>query len=131
MKRGGILNPDLADALARLGHTDALVVCDAGLPIPSDVRRIDLAVCPGVPRFLDVLRAIVAEIVVERAVVASELRERCPETYEALRSALGAVPIEEVPHERFKARTTVARAVVRTGEFTPYANVVLYAGVPF
>ncbi len=94
MKRRGVLHPELSRILAQLGHTDVLAVSDAGLPIPDGVVRIDLALLPGVPGFLQTVRAILEEVVVERAVVASEMASRSPELYRALRASLGSVPVE-------------------------------------
>ncbi len=131
MKKFGVLNQPLSRVLAGLGHMDTLVIADAGLPIPPSTERIDLAVSAGIPAFLDVLRAVLSEMEVQGAVVAAEMLERSPHIYEALRELLGDVPIQTVPHEQFKAQTAEARAVVRTGEFTPYANVILIAGVVF
>jgi D-ribose pyranase len=138
MKRGTILNPELARVIASLGHGDLLVVADAGLPVPPGVERIDLAFAPGKPAFLDVLDAVLSEAEIERATVAAELRTVTPAPFrERLEAALLALPkvrargVEAVPHEELKRLTRGARAVVRTGEFTPYANVVLHAGVVF
>ncbi len=131
MKKTGVLNQPLSRVIAGLGHMDTLVIADAGLPIPSGTERIDLAVSAGIPAFLDVLRAVLGEMEVQEAIVAEEMLERSPQIYEALRELLGDVPIRTVPHEQFKARTADARAVVRSGEFTPYANVILIAGVVF
>lgn len=131
MKKTGLLNQPLSCVIAGMGHFDELVIGDAGLPIPAGPERIDLAVSEGVPGFLSVLRAVLGELQVQSAVIASEMPERSPELYAALREALSDVPIEQIPHEAFKARTAGARAVVRTGEFTPYANVILVAGVVF
>ncbi len=131
MKKIGVLNQPLSRVLAGLGHMDELVIADAGLPIPTGTERIDLAVSAGIPAFLDVLRAVLSEMEVQGAVVAAETIERSPQMYEALRELLGDVPIQTVPHEQFKVRAAAARAVVRTGEFTPYANVILIAGVVF
>ncbi len=131
MKKIGVLNQPLSRVIAGLGHMDELVIADAGLPIPPNTARIDLAVSAGVPAFLDVLRAVLSEMEVQGAIVAEELLQRSPQMYEALRELLGDVPIRTMPHEQFKTRTANARAVVRTGEFTPYANVILIAGVVF
>lgn len=125
------MNRDLAAVLAGMGHTDSLCIADAGLPIPRGVPVVDLALVCGVPPFLHVLSAVLAELVVEHATVALEMRTANPTVYRALREALGPVPVEEVPHGEFKTRTASARAVVRTGECTPYANVLLRSGVSF
>jgi D-ribose pyranase len=134
MKKGGILHPLLAQAVASLGHGDLLVVADAGLPIPQGPLRIDLAYAPGKPPFLDVVRAILHEVQIEGVVLAQEMKEKSPELHHKLAQILeGSVAAEAiyVPHERFKELTAEAKAVVRTGEFTPYANVILRAGVVF
>ncbi len=131
MKKHGILQHELSAIIARLGHTDTLVVADAGLPIPPGVQRIDLAVSASVPGFLDVLRPLLAEIAVEAVIIAEELRTASPAFHAELQQALGSIPISTVPHAEFKQRTHQARAVVRTGEFTPYANVIIVAGVAF
>jgi D-ribose pyranase len=134
MKKGGILHPLLAQAVASLGHGDLLVVADAGLPIPQGPLRIDLAYAPGKPPFLDVVRAILHEVQIEGVVLAQEMKEKSPELHHKLAQILEGSVVSEaiyVPHERFKELTAEAKAVVRTGEFTPYANVILRAGVVF
>jgi D-ribose pyranase len=131
MKKTGVLNQPLSHIIAGLGHMDTLVIADAGLPIPDSTERIDLAVCEGVPAFADVLRAVLSELEVQEAIVAQELNEVSPLMSETIHKLLGATPIQTVPHEEFKARTHHARAVVRTGEFTPYTNIILIAGVIF
>jgi len=131
MKKVGLLNAPLSEVIAGMGHRDSLVIADAGLPIPAGVRRIDLAIRPQLPRFLDVVAAVLEELAVEEAVIAVEMSERSPEVRTGLERLLPSVPLRAVPHAQFKALTAEARAVVRTGEFTPYANVILIAGVVF
>jgi D-ribose pyranase len=131
MKKTGILNKDISEVVASLGHQDTLVIADAGLPIPAETRRIDLALTEGIPGFLDTLRVVLTEMQVERAIVAEEILEASPNVYQAIKELLGDVPIETVTHRIFKERTRSARAVIRTGEFTPYANVILVSGVVF
>ncbi|MEU6342115.1 D-ribose pyranase [Streptomyces sp. NPDC046977] len=129
MKKSGILNRHLAGALAALGHTDLVVVCDAGLPIPPGPVVVDLAFRAGTPSFAEVLKGLQEELVIEGAVAAKEVREHNPEVTAQLEEAFP--DLELVPHEDFKALTHRARLVVRTGEARPYANVVLRCGVPF
>jgi D-ribose pyranase len=131
MKRSGILHPAISHLLARLGHTDTVVVADAGLPIPAGPERIDLAFLPGLPGFLPVLEALLAEMVVEEATVAVELAERSPEMASALADRLGPIPQRTMTHTVLKQSCHGARAVIRTGECTPFANVILRSGVPF
>ena len=131
MKKIGVINQPISAVVAGLGHTDTVAIADAGLPIPSGPQRIDLALTEGIPTFLDTLRVVLTEMQVERAIVAAEMLEVSPEVYQAIKELLGDTPIETVPHEAFKAQTASARAIIRTGEFTPYANIILAAGVVF
>jgi D-ribose pyranase len=138
MKRGILIHPELCRVIASLGHGDAVVIADAGLPVPPGVERIDLAFSPGKPAFMDVLEAVLAEMEVERATLATEAKSVAPEAfYERLHGRLLSLPkvtqrgVEFVSHEELKRLSHQARAVVRTGELTPYANVVLRSGVVF
>ena len=131
MKKTGLLNQPLSNAIAGMGHQDTLVIADAGLPIPLTTTRIDLALREGIPPFLDTLQAVLDEMAVEEAIIAQELVESSPQIHRALLDLLGDIPVQTVSHDTFKERTSSARAVVRTGEFTPFANVILVAGVVF
>ena len=131
MKRTHLLHAELSEVIARLGHGDLLVIGDAGLPIPDGPRRIDLALSAGVPRFHEVLAAVLSEMKVESAVVAEELAPNNAQVHAELCRQLGATPLSTTPHEAFKAATRSARAIVRSGEFSAYANVILRAGVVF
>jgi D-ribose pyranase len=131
MKKSGVLHSQLSQVIAAMGHTDMLVVGDAGLPIPPGVLRIDLAIAPGLPRFLDVVRAISTELEAERLVIATELQGRNTTLPADIQALFPRARLEAVPHEQFKVLTAAARAVVRTGEFTPYANVIVCSGVTF
>ncbi|MDO5735836.1 MAG: D-ribose pyranase [Propionibacteriaceae bacterium] len=127
MKKSGILNPQLARAVARLGHRDTFVVADCGLPIPREVEVIDLSVVFGIPRFIDVLDAILSEVVVEGAVIAEEARSTDVNQWVSERLR----PVSYVPHEQLKVQVSDAAFVVRTGETTSYANIIVRCGVPF
>ncbi|MFY0545854.1 D-ribose pyranase [Brevibacillus sp. H7] len=131
MKKIGILNSEISKVISELGHTDQIVICDAGLPIPDGVKRIDLSLTPGVPSFMSVLLAVLLEMQVERAYFAEELKQSSPETLAQLQEALPDADRKSVSHETFKQMTRQAKAVIRTGECTPYANVILEAGVIF
>jgi D-ribose pyranase len=131
VKKGGILHPELCHLIAAMGHRDQLVVADAGLPIPAGTTRIDLALRPGTVSFRETVDAILGELVVEECIIAEEMESRSPQILAELKRMLPAIPFQRVPHEQFKRMCAGARAVVRTGEFTPYANIILIAGVPF
>lgn len=129
MKRTALLHAELSHAIATLGHGDMLVIGDVGLPIPSGPRRIDLALTPGIPAVADVLRVVLTELQVEKAVIATEAVERA----QGLLPSWCQLPVtpQTVSHDEFKRLTQQARVMVRTGECTPYANVILVAGVTF
>ena len=131
MKLSGVLNHRLSMVIAEMGHTDGLTVADAGLPVPLELERIDLAVSPGVPSFAQVLAAISTELRVEEIVIAREAIDLNPEAIRAIEACFPGVPVEAVSHEEFKALTRETRAVARTGECTPYANAILRSGVIF
>lgn len=131
MKKTGLLNQPISTVIAGLGHMDTLVIADAGLPIPSGVTRIDLAVTAGLPSFVDVLRSVLGEMQVQSAVIAQEMDVRSPQILRDIEELLPGTPVERVSHEQFKQMTRGAVAVIRTGECTPYANIILTAGVIF
>ncbi|HAY0634317.1 TPA: D-ribose pyranase [Serratia marcescens] len=139
MKKGVLLNSDVSAVVARLGHTDQLTLCDAGLPIPAETQRIDLALTQGVPTFMQVFAAVTQEMQVESALLAEELVKQNPSLHEVLLAELTAlgqrqgntISVRYISHQAFKAQTEHSRAVIRSGECSPYANVILCAGVTF
>jgi len=131
MKKIGIINQPISAVIAGLGHTDRLVIADAGLPIPADVDRIDLALRAGLPGFMETLETVLLEMQVEKAIIAAEISQHNPQIETGIKAVLGDIPIERIPHEQFKQETHTAAAIIRTGEFTPYANIILISGVVF
>lgn len=127
MKKSGLLNPQLCAAVARLGHTQTFVVADAGLPIPADVPVVDLALVLGTPRFQEVFDAIVDEVAVEGATIATGAVGHEPEEW--VRNRIDEV--KAVSHEDLKKALPSVSFVVRTGETTPYSNVIVHCGVAF
>lgn len=132
MRKTVLLNSGISSVISRMGHTDTLTVGDCGLPIPQNVERIDLALKKGVPTFLETLDTILEELCVERIILADEIRAASPEMHSAILSRFSEkVAVEYVSHEELKKLTAASRAVVRTGECTSYANVILCSGVTF
>lgn len=131
MKRRGILNARLSAVLASMAHTDRIAIGDCGLPIPAHVETIDLAVVQGVPSFEAVFMAIAEELVVQRVTVAFETERENPRIWRSITDAFADAERKAVDHEELKRRLDHVRAVVRTGEATPYANVILECGVAF
>lgn len=132
MKRNGILNSHISKILADLGHTDMIAIADAGLPVPEGVIKIDLALKLGTPSFQEVVELIADDMVIERVIVAEEIKEGNPEALQFVTDKFGIDAIDaSINHEQFKALTRQVKAVIRTGEATPYANCILQAGVHF
>jgi len=135
MKKGFLLNSEISSVISQMGHMDEITIGDAGLPIPSGTYRIDLSVFEGVPSFLDVLRGVLSGQKVEGLVMAEEIRETSPEMHSRILKLVeefeDKFSITYIPHEDFKKRTVESKAVVRTGEFTPYTNLILISGVVF
>jgi len=129
MKKHGILNRDLAGIFAKLGHTDQIVIADCGLPIPEGVPCVDLAYKLGEPSFEAILEAVLADLVVEKAIIAEEIMEHNQEIYTLIHGQL--TNKEHMSHEQFKQLTKQAKVIIRTGETTPYANIILQSGVIF
>lgn len=132
MLKGGILNPQIAKVLADTGHMDTIVVSDAGLPMPKGVERIDLAWKPNEPGYIEVLEEVLKHIVVEKAILAEELKTVSPDMHkEILKTLPEGLDIEYVEHVDLKEKTKESRAIIRTGEFTPYPSVILVAGCAY
>ncbi|PGD73892.1 D-ribose pyranase [Bacillus wiedmannii] len=131
MKKHGVLNSEIASVLASLGHTDTIVIADCGLPIPDGVKRIDLAVEIGKPSFLDVLQVVADDMAIEKVTLAEEVINNNAEVNKEIELKLIEPAFEYVSHEQFKEHTKKAKAIIRTGEATPYTNVILHAGVIF
>jgi D-ribose pyranase len=129
MKKGGILNPQLNRIISEMGHGDMLIIADAGLPIPREVERIDLALKCGTPSFKEVLQAVFSELQIEEAYVAKEIKEKNPQTLNLISSIIEEVKF--ISHEELKELSKQARAIIRTGECSPYANISLISGVLF
>ncbi|WP_431224429.1 D-ribose pyranase [Serratia sp. L9] len=139
MKKGVLLNSEVSAVVSRLGHTDQITIGDAGLPIPAGTQRIDLALTQGVPTFLQVVGVVTQEMQVESAILAQEIVKHNPPLHEALLAQLtqlgqlqgNTISISYISHSAFKAQTEQSRCVIRSGECSPYANVILCAGVTF
>ncbi|OCN01387.1 D-ribose pyranase [Clostridium sp. W14A] len=131
MTKSGILNPDLCSAIAEIGHTEYFVIADPGLPLPNDVKVIDLTLVRGIPSFLDTLKAVTNELVVESYVLADEMKTVSPQLHDQTCDTLKGLPRRYVPHEELKKLLKDAKAIVRTGETTSFANIILVCGVNF
>jgi len=132
MKKSGILHPGLNKLIAETGHMDEIVVTDAGLPLPESVNtRIDLALKEGTVPFLELLDTVLSELSVEKVILAEELKTTSPNMHKEITDRFKNIEVEYVSHINFKERTKTARGLIRSGEFTSYANVILVGGVVY
>lgn len=131
MKKRGIINAQLAGLIAGLGHKDTFMIGGGGMPIPKGVEIVDLALCGGVPTFRQVMDAILDEAEIEQYTIANEIEEKNPELLAYIREKLPNAEWNMVPHTELKEMSRNVKFAVRTGEFTPYPNIILRAGVAF
>lgn len=131
MKKKGILNAQLSGYTAALGHMDTFMIGDAGMPVPKGVPIIDLALCGGVPTFIQTMDAVLEEAEVEFYTLAEEIVEKNPTLLAYIKEKLPNVGSEMIPHTELKKMSANVKFAIRTGEFTPYPNIILRAGVAF
>jgi len=132
MKKTGLLHGELSKVIAELAHGDTILIGDAGMPVPDGVKLIDLAVVSGVPSFIDVLKAVMSEMLIAKGIIDKEQEEISPEMGIKIRETVNMeFPLTILPHVEVKELSRNAKAVIRTGEFTPYANIILEAGCLF
>lgn len=127
MKKSGILNQELAGLVAGLGHTQCVMLCDAGFPVPEGRRCVDLALTAGIPSFSDCLKALLHEAVFEGIAVAEEMKANNEETYRLMQDTFQAQRWNVVPQTELVRLAQGARFFIRTGELRPYSNLLLYA----
>lgn len=131
MKKTALLNSQISEVISKMGHKDCLAIGDCGLPIPDDTRRIDIALIKNIPGFIETLKAVLTELQIEEVIVSKETFEVSPTLFNEIKEAVGDVKITFITHEKLKSELKQCKAVVRTGEQTPYANVILKSGVVF
>jgi D-ribose pyranase len=131
VKKTGPLNSSINRVLGELRHTDSLCIADCGLPSPPGIETIDLALKLGSPSFRETLTTLLADMEIEKITLAREIESANPVVLSQIRQLLPDVPVEWTSHEQFKQQTRSCRAIIRTGEATPYANIILHAGVIF
>lgn len=131
MKKSKVINSDISRVIAQMGHFDKLSIGDAGMPVPMTTEKIDLAVDNGIPSFMEVLNNVLEELEVQRIFLAEEIKTENPEMLENIKKRLPETPISFIPHSEMKQELNNCHAFIRTGEMTPYANILLESGVVF
>ena len=126
MLKTGILNPQLLDLLARFRHTNTLVIADRGFPFWPQVETVDISLVDDVPTVLQVLQAVRTQSVIGKAWMAKEfLRENDRRMQSRFVTALKGASVKFEPHVDLKKRVPNAIGLIRTGDTTQYANVIL------
>ncbi|NBA63015.1 D-ribose pyranase [Enterococcus mundtii] len=131
MKKTKVINSDISRVSAQMGHFDKLSIGDAGMPVPMTTEKIDLAVTQGVPSFMEVLRNVLSELEVQRIYLAEEIKKENPDILLEIQKEMPETPITFIPHSEMKTELNNCHAFIRTGEMTPYANILLESGVVF
>ncbi len=129
-----MLNSHVSQAIATMGHFDLLTVNDAGMPIPNDDRRIDLAVTKGLPSFIDVLAAVLDELKIQKIYLAEEIKTHNAAQLKQIKTLVNQdVEIAFIPHSEMKAYLShpLNKGNIRTGEITPFSNIILESNVTF
>ena len=129
MKEIGIVNRDIAAVISEQGHGDLLMVTDAGFAIPLDVEVIDISLSENKPMVMDLLKELNKFFSVEKMYMSNETKEVSPSHFESVSKAFGDdVEVETIPHADLKKLSREVKAVIRTGDFTAYSNVILVSG---
>ena len=139
MYKSRLFNSEIIQILSKMGHTDQIAIGDAGLPIPENVKRIDLALTFGLPSFLQVFESVSESMQIEKVILAEEIFEHNPEIHKKILEQIqqvekfqkNKIDITYITHEMLKIQTNECKAVIRTGECSPYANIILQSGVIF
>ena len=132
MKKTKSINSAISSIVSDLGHTDRICISDAGLPVPDEVLKIDLAIKLGLPSFKDVLEVIESEAKFEKVFIAKEIEDHFPNFVKMIKSILGEeCEVKLIPHTQFKEMTNTTKAIFRTGENKWFHNIILQSGVTF
>ncbi|BAP85021.1 D-ribose pyranase [Paucilactobacillus hokkaidonensis JCM 18461] len=131
MKKTTVINSDLSRVISQMGHFDTLAIGDAGMPVPAETEKIDLAVTKNIPSFMDVLKNVLSELEVQEIILADEIRTVNPQQLTAIQTLIPDIKISFIPHEQMKKDLSTAKAFVRTGEMSSYSNIILVSGVTF
>lgn len=131
MRKTKVINTQISSVISDMGHFDTLSIGDAGMPVPAGTKKIDVAIENGVPSFIQVLTNILSELEVQKVYLANEIKTVNPEQLEAIKALIGETPIEFIDHSQMKQDLNKAKVFVRTGEMTPYSNIILESGVVF
>ncbi|MDD3339160.1 MAG: D-ribose pyranase [Lachnospiraceae bacterium] len=127
MKRRGVINQPLSSELAGLGHGDTFLLCDAGFPIPADVKRVDMALTFGIPSMKQCLESILSEVNIQKVTIAEEMNGLNAEGEDYLTSIFKNQEFIKVPQQKLVELAKKVKFIVRSGELGCYSNVLMEA----
>lgn len=123
--RNGILNPAINSLLSRVRHTNTLVIADRGFPWWPQIETVDISLVDNIPRVLEVFKAIQANFVIGKIVMAEEFRRvNDLGIVRSFEQCFEDTPMIFEPHQQFKQRVVLATGLIRTGDTVPYANII-------
>jgi len=129
MKETGFLNREISNVISMMGHMDEMIVCDAGFPAPLGVKTVDISLSKDKPTVPELLEELVKHFSVEKLVMAQETKQVSPTRFNDIVRMFGKdVPVETIAHTELKQRSHRVKAIIRTGDFTAYSNVLLVSG---
>ena len=129
MKELGIINRGIAKIISEQGHQDLLMVCDAGFAIPKNIEVIDISLKENSPMVIDTLVVLKKYFSIEKMILAKQTQETNPTFFKNLTETFDDnIEIEIMKHKELKVVSQNVKAVIRTGDFTAYANVILVSG---
>lgn len=131
MKINGILNSPISRVLSYMRHTDTLCIGDCGLPCPDGVELIDVSLELGKPSFMEVLTVVAREMKIEKITLAAEIQTKNDAVLKQVQALFPNLSICFISHDDFKRQTKQCKAIIRTGEVTPYANIILQSACIF
>ena len=131
MKKTGIFNSTISAFVASMGHKDIITVVDMGYPIPKDIEFADIVLDKGKPGFLETIEVLLSELAVEKIIIAEELEHNNINNYVGIVKLFQGIEVEKMSHELFKENAKMSKYFVRTGECTPFSNIMLISGVIF
>ncbi len=126
MIRSGIINPNLLALLARVRHTNTLVIADRGFPSWPHIENVDLSLTDDIPTVTQVLLALRSNWSFGKVWMAQEFRDHGnPTAFAKLDGLVDLRAVNFEPHAEFKLRVPHATGIIRTADCTPYANMIL------
>ncbi len=129
MRETGIVNREICDVLSTLGHTDEVIVCDAGFAIPCGVRTVDISYGENKPTVPEVLAELKKHFSVERMILSEETQKRMPARFkEFIDTFDNCIAVDVISQSELRTRARTVKAVIRTGDFSAFSNVLLVSG---